>query len=344
MVSAHLVIDEQGRFLFSDGRSADHPDHISLLIENLKLTERFALETSDGETKFVVETVDHPLMVQRIRADQAGLWVTVQNGQEFLSQKDKFSFDFQDRVCGLTQKHVPFRLTKECMNGFFALCDDYGDDFFTLGGYRIETPSYYFENPEIQKPQFWENIYSTEGNPNWNLQEPARVLKEMLPKLKLPKSRILVLGGGEGHDAAFFAEAGHLVTVVDFSKVGIQRGSDKYRHLSNLTFLQQDIFTLDHTWDHSFDLIFEHACFCAVPTQKRKALVDLWARLLHEQGQLMGVFFVMLKRSGPPYGASEVELKDYIEKKFQTLVWQRYRNSIERREGRELYVLGQKRK
>ena len=344
MSSTHLVIDEFGRFLLGAGQTIDHPDHVGLLIENLKLTELFALETADHDFKYTVEAVDHPLMVQKIHADQGGLWVTVQNGKEFLAMKDKFSFDFQDRLCGLTQKQVPFRLTKECMVGFFDLCDDYEDDFFTLGGYRIETPPYYFENAEIQQARFWENVYHTDGNPSWNLHEPARALKEMLPKLRLPKSRILFLGGGEGHDAALFAEVGHIVTVMDFSKIAIENGKKKYSHLSNLTFLEQDIFKLDHSWDHSFDLIVENTCFYAISPFKRKSLVDLWARLLHEQGQLMAVLFVMLKRAGPPYGSSELELKHFLEKRFQILVWQRYRKSAERREGRELYVLGQKRK
>ena len=58
----------------------------------------------------------------------------------------------------------------------------------------------------------------------------------------------------------------------------------------------------------------------------------------------MGVFFTMLKRSGPPYGSSELEVKNHIDRKFQILVAQRFRNSVARREGCELYILGQKRK
>lgn len=342
-MSTPLVIDEFGRFFEASGQRIEYPEQVDLLIENLKLTDLFALETADHENTYSVEAVDHPIMAQKIRADQAGLWITAQNGKEYLTLKDKFSFDFADRLCGMTQKNAPFRLTKECMAGFFELCDDYDDDYFSFGGYKIITPEYYFENIEIKKSTYWENVYQTDGNPSWNLMEPAKALKEMLPKLKLPKSRILVMGGGEGHDAALFAEAGHLVTCVDFSKVAIENGKKKYQGLTNLTFIQQDIFTLDHTWDHSFDLVVEHTCFCAIPPSQRKKLVDTYARVLHDQGQLMGVFFAMLKRAGPPFGSSELEIKTHLEKKFQILVWQRYRKSAPRREGRELYLLAQKR-
>ena len=220
--SQSLRIDEFGRIFEANGRAIEHSDHIDLLIENLKLNQQFGLETTDHDYKYCVEAVDHPIMVQKIRADQGGLWVTAQNGKEFLAVKDKFSFDYQDRLCGHTQKNVPFRLSKECMAGFFDLCDDYDDDSFILGGYKISTPPYYNEETAIKQPGFWENVYQKDGNPHWNLMEPAKALKEMLPKLKLPKSRILVLGGGEGHDASLFAEAGHLVTVVDFSNVAIE--------------------------------------------------------------------------------------------------------------------------
>lgn len=344
MLLQTLVIDEFGRIFEANGRAIEHTEHIDLLIENIKLTEHFALETSDHEQHYSVEAADHPIMVQKIRADQAGLWVTAQNGKEFLTAKEKFSFDFQDRLCGLTQKNAPFRLSKECMDGFFELCDEYDDDSFVLGGYKITTPPYYFEDSSIKQAGYWENVYRTDGNPSWNLMEPANALKEMLPKLKLPKSRILVLGGGEGHDASLFAEAGHLVTVVDFSKVAIENGRKRYKDLPHLTFVQENIFNLDHSWDHSYDLVVEHACFCAIPPSQRKQLVDIYARVLHDQGQLMGVFFSMLKRAGPPYGSSELEIKNHLERKFQILVAQRFRKSVVRRQGREFYILGQKRK
>lgn len=339
-----LVIDEFGRIFEANGRPIEHPDQMDLLLENLKLTELFALETFDHDHKYCVEAVDHPIMVQKIRPDQGGIWVTAQNGKEFLAIKDKFSFDDQDRLCGMTQKNVPFRLSKDCMDSFFELCDEYDDDFFVLGGYKIMTPPYYFEDTQIKQSEYWENVYHTDGNPSWNLLEPAKALKEMLPKLKLPKSRILVLGGGEGHDASLFAEAGHLVTVVDFSKVAIVKGRERYKNLSNLNFVLENIFNLDTTWNHSYDLVVEHTCFCAIPPSQRKQLVDIYARVLHDQGQLMGVFFAMLKRAGPPYGSSELEIKNHLDKKFQILVANRFRKSVPRREGRELYILAQKRK
>jgi len=66
--------------------------------------------------------------------------------------------------------------------------------------------------------------------------------------------------------------------------------------------------------------------------------------MLHEEGQLMAVFFTMEKRSGPPYGATELEIRKRTENHFHYLFWGRLRNSIERRMGRELFVLAKKRK
>ena len=341
--ASRLVIDEFGRIFDAETNEAiTYSEQVDLLIENLVLNEQFGLETHDHDRKYAIEAFDHPIMAQLIRADQSGIWITAQNGREFSTVKDKFSFDFDDRLCGLTSNGAPFRLTIEAMDDFFTKCDNSSEEHFILGGYHVKTAEYYFANSEIEKANYWESVYDTEGNPGWNLQEPAAALKEMLPRLKLPKSRILVLGCGEGHDAAFFAEAGHVVTAVDFSKRAIEIGKKKYGRFTNLKFIQADIFTLDSSWNRSFDLIVEHTCFCAIPPERRADLVQLWCRLLHEQGQLMGVFFAMLKRAGPPYGSSELEIKSALKKNFQTLVWQRWQKSIPRRATRELFVLAQK--
>ena len=165
----------------------------------------------------------------------------------------------------------------------------------------------------------------------------------MTPRLKLPKSRILLLGSGEGHDAAFFArEGGHIVTAVDFSPEAIRRSKALYGHLSNLTFLQQDVFSLPSTFDHNFDVIVEHTCYCAIPPTKRAQLAKIWSRLLAPQGLIMGIFFTMDKHQGPPFGSTEWEIRERLRKNFRFLLWTRWDKSIESRKNLETFVLAQK--
>jgi SAM-dependent methyltransferase len=202
-------------------------------------------------------------------------------------------------------------------------------------------PQYWSSEDKVENEDFWSEIYQNE-KPPWDLDQPAPALVDMLPRLKLSKSRILVLGCGAGHDAAFFAKAGHVVTAVDFSPEAIERGRKLYGEFKNLQFVEADIFNLPQDMQGSYDLIFEQTCFCAVNPTLRSRLVSIWRGLLAEQGFLMGVFFVNEKKKGPPYGASEWEIRERLKKGFHFVFWGRLKNSIERRYGKELLVYAQK--
>lgn len=339
-----LIIDEFGDLFSPDADTRiTAPEKIQTFLKNLRLTDTFVLETSFEDEIYTVEAFDHPLMIQKLEIHSGKVLLQAQYQILFEADLNKFSVDSEDRFCGLTISGAPFRLTHKAQETLFSQCDEYDDDSFTLNKVRVQTPPYYFENLEIKKADYWQNVYHTEGQPGWDLAQPAEALKDMLQRVKFPKSRILVLGCGEGHDAALFAEVGHVVTAVDFSTEGLKRGKEKYKHLKNLTFVQENIFNLPQDWNYTFDVIIEHTCFCAIPTNQRKNLVQLWRRLLHEEGQLMGVFFTMLKRAGPPYGASELELRELLKTHFQFLFWGRWRQSLPNRQGKELFILAKKR-
>lgn len=344
MAESFLVIDEHGE-LYSP--SIEHRitdiDLAQLLLRNLKLTEDFKLETTDDDTTYLVESFDHPLIAYSLKVSDSKFYIEAQYQLIFEVNPHKFSLDPWDKLCGLTLSGAPFKLTDQAQKKLFDSCDEFDDDSFTLNEIKVPTPFYYYKVPGLDTAQFWQDVYHTEGTPGWDLQKPAEALADMFPRIKLPKCRILVLGCGEGHDAALFAQAGHVVTAVDFSEEGLSRGKKLYGHLSNLTFVKENIFNLPHEWNFSFDVIVEHTLFCAIPPEKRKDLVLIWKRLLHEEGQLMGVFFSMLKRAGPPYGSSEWEIRELLKTHFQFLFWGRWRNSLPRRQGKELFVLAKKR-
>lgn len=337
-----LTINEHGELFLAESEKAIPDGEVAqTLLRNMRLNNSFTLETSFEKTRYLVEAFDHPLFAHKVTARENKIFIETQQQLTFEADLTKFSLDPFDRICGLTTTHAPFRLTEKAQAKLFDACDEFDDDSFTLAGIKVETPEYYFENPNIEDSEFWTGIYN-EGNPGWDLGEPAAAFKDMIQRIKLPKSRILVLGCGAGHDAALFAQAGHVVTAVDFSKAAIDQAKKLYGHLENISFIQQDIFTLPHEWNGTFDVIIEHTCFCAIDPHRRKEMVKLWRRLLHEEGQLMAVFFAMLKRAGPPYGSSEWEIRELLKDSFQFLFWGRWRKSIPRREGRELFVLGKK--
>lgn len=345
MSSKFISIDEHGDIFFEvDGPAIRDQNFIEEIHHNLKLTDNFSLVTEFQDEEYIVESFDHPLQIIATQIQNEKIILQTKQNTLFEAQETKWSVDEWDRFNGLTTSGAPFVLTKKAQEDFFDKLDSFDDEGFVADKKYIATPPYYIDVPQIEKSQYWSDIYQAEENPGWNLNEAAEAFKDMLPRLKLPKSRILVLGAGEGHDAAFFAQAGHVVTAVDFSLEAITRGQKKYAHLSNLSFYQSDIFLLPQEWNFSFDIVVEHTCFCAIAPDKRNELVRLYRRMLHEEGQLLGVFFAMEKRSGPPYGGTEWELRKRTENSFHYLFWGRLRNSLEKRMGRELFVLAKKRK
>lgn len=343
MLDKFITIDEHGEiFLDPDLPALSDPSQIQEIQQNLKLTDKFALTTEFQGELYFVESFDHPLQIKAIELKGDQIILQTKENTLFEAIPDKWSVDEWDRFNGLTTTLAPFVLTSQAQEKLFDLADSFDDEGFVVNGKYIATPPYYFDAPGIHQSNYWCDIYKSEGNPGWNLNQPAEAFKDMFPRLKLPRSRILVLGCGEGHDAAYFAQAGHVVTAVDFSKEAIERGKKKYGEVEGLTFYQEDVFKLPQEWNHTFDLVVEHTCFCAVPPDQRDEFVRTWRRMLHEEGQLMGLFFSMEKRAGPPYGATEWELRKRLQPYFQFLFWGRWRKSLPQRQGRELFILAKK--
>lgn len=342
-INNFLIINESGDiFLNADESHITNYELIDEIHKNLKLTDKFELITELHDQTYYVESFDHPLQIIAVEFKDKNIHLQTKQNTLFFATPNKWAVDEWDRFTGITTSGAPFVLTDKAQNQIFNLADSFDDEGFVANGQYIATPPYFIDHPQIAQDQFWSQIYQGEDNPGWNLNQPAEAFKDMLPRLKLPKSRILVLGAGEGHDAAWFAEVGHVVTAVDFSKEAIKRGQKKYGHLENLQFVDSNIFHLPQEWNHSFDVVVEHTCFCAIPPEQRDEMVRLWRRMLHEEGQLMAVFFTMEKKIGPPYGATEFEIRKRLQNYFHFLFWGRWRQSLAQRQGRELFVLAKK--
>ncbi len=337
-----VQIDEQGYGLFGEIRITDGEVGKQLL-ESVSVTDTGVVITKMNGDTIIVEAFDAPYVAQQVSLDGPTWSIQCPYDAHFEFFLKDLSLDEWDRFHGVTSKGIPFVFSRPAQARFFNLLQDYTDDSITHDNKIYEIEPHLIDNHDIHKPQWWTDVYINEGKPRWDLGEASPVLKDMLPRLKLPKSRILVLGSGEGHDAAFFAKDGHNVTAVDISPEAHRRAKEKYAHFSNINWVEADIFKLGKDFDKSFDLVFEHTCYCAVNPSLRQDLVKLWNRCLVDTGSLLGVFFVTEKRRGPPYGGSEWEIRERLKKSYQFLFWGRWRKSIPRRLGKELFVYAQKR-
>lgn len=336
-----IQVDEDGYFKMDDLRVADSESGRAMMA-HLSMDGRGRAISNFGGTPVLVEAFDEPYIALDVEKGPNFLWqIRVPYGHAEEFELSSLTLDEWDRFHGRTARGVPFVFSRSAQARFFNMVDEFEDEAIIVDGKRIETRPWLQENPDVNQSAWWSNIYQTE-QPRWDLGAPSHALAKFVPQLKLTKQRVLVLGAGTGNDASWFAEQGHLVTAVDFSPDAIARGKEKYGHLPNLTFLQSDVFNLPSSMNGSFDLVFEHTCYCAITPSRRNDLVSVWRRVLVDGGHLMGVFFAMDKPFGPPYGGSEWELRSRLDEKFRPLYWMRLRDSRENRLGHELFVYAQK--
>ncbi|MGE3759518.1 MAG: class I SAM-dependent methyltransferase, partial [Pseudobdellovibrionaceae bacterium] len=157
------------------------------------------------------------------------------------------------------------------------------------------------------------------------LHEESPIIREILPQLKLTRSRVLILNSGEAHNAAAIARAGHFVTAVESDPALVAKAQEKYGHQENLRLVRTDLSHLPENWNGEFDMVFTED---VMPTASS---VKLWRRMLSETGTVLGIF-----------PALEWELRERLRSGFQALYWTRWRRSVDARKSRELVVFARK--
>lgn len=193
---------------------------------------------------------------------------------------------------------------------------------------------------DVSSARKWEADYArrTDG---WDLGGPTPVFEHLLSTRQLPPGRMIVLGAGRGHDARLFARHGFQVTAVDFASQAAQEMQRLADPAAPVEILQQDIFTLPETLEHSFDYVLEYTCFCAIDPARRAEYADLVTRLLKPNGLYIDLAFPLDRRKGgPPFAVTATEVIDLFEKRgFKLLSRETPTESVSpRRHAEELFI------
>lgn len=342
----YVKIDEEGYFQIDDLRVAD-VESARRWQRDLHLDRDRRLLTKINGAPTIVEAFDDPIVARDIEplasspVDGATwmLHTTYQN--QFTFKLQSLVVDEWDRFHGRTESGVSFVFSRAAQARFFDLVDSFDDEGFTVGSQFYQTLPWLQPLNDANRPEWWSELYAKD-EARWDLNAPSPALAAFVPQLKLYRSRILLVGAGRAHDAAWLAEQGHIVTAVDFSAEAVSRAQAKYPGVANLRFVQADAFRLPSEMDRQFDVVFEHTFYCAVSPERRGDVVRAWRRALVDGGHLIGVFFVFDKPYGPPFGGSEWELRSRFNENFRPLYWNRMRNSVPRRLGNELFVFAEK--
>jgi hypothetical protein len=188
---------------------------------------------------------------------------------------------------------------------------------------------------------YWQHRYLTDQT-GWDTGEITPPLKEYFDQLQNKNLKILVPGCGNGYEAEYlFTHGFHHVYLADVAEAPLHNFAQRVPELPKEQQLQHDFFAL---WG-DYDLIVEQTFFCALDPELRPAYARQCAALLKPEGKLMGLLFdTTFTHDGPPFGGSREEYRKYFEPYFEFIHFETAYNSIAPRQGRELFMLLQKKK
>lgn len=196
----------------------------------------------------------------------------------------------------------------------------------------------------------WQQQYAT-GQTPWERGAPAPALVDYL-KTNPVTGRVLVPGCGTGQDVRILALAGAAeVTGLDVAPMAVERARRFLAGTPRATVELGDLFVDCHQppLAGSFDLVWEHTCYCAIPPARRAEYVEAVAGALRPGGSLLGVFFLNPwdededQTQGPPFGTGLDDLRTGLETRFDLVKGWRPDVAYQGREGREWCGLFMKR-
>ncbi len=340
----YVQIDLEGFPLFNGLRVQDSNFGKDILNGIKRIPERYIFVSEMNGEKYIVEAFDQPFIVQQVYKNSNDDWeIELPYGIRKKLDLSQLTVDEWDRFHGRTSEDIPYVLSRKAQNEFFNLVSEFDDDGFSIGDETYTVSSYYPSRDDVRKNNFWSKIYKeTENKPGWDMNGPNPILRHIIPQLKIPKSRILVVGCGRGHDAHYLAQRGNVVTAIDFSEEAINGAKRLYPESENLKFLQADVFNLPEKYFGYFDIVFEHTLFCAVDPVKRNDLVKVYKTMLADHGHLLGIFFTIDNMNHPPFGGTEWEYRERMKKYFNFLYWTKWKAETTRSAGTELIIYAKK--
>jgi methyl halide transferase len=162
----------------------------------------------------------------------------------------------------------------------------------------------------------WDELYRRRETP-WEKGKPHPALIDFLAENGPLRGEIFVPGCGSGQDVRALSSTENHVLGVDLATRAMAKATARPR-IANEEYLLVDLFKLPAKFDHQFDWVFEHTCFCAIDPSQRKAYVDTVVRLLKPDGALLAIFFINPDHDeeGPPYRVGTSELAEFFGKDF----------------------------
>ena len=189
--------------------------------------------------------------------------------------------------------------------------------------------------------EFWDQRY-LENTAVWDIGDVSRPIKEYIDQLENKNISILIPGCGNAHEAAYLYQQGFRdITLIDISPVLVKNLKEVFKGKEGIKIIEGDFFK----HKGSYDLILEQTFFCALDPKLRESYTNQMHELLKPGGKLVGLLFnCEFEKEGPPFGGSKSEYENYFKDKLELKVFEPCYNSIEKRQGNELFFVAIKQK
>lgn len=195
----------------------------------------------------------------------------------------------------------------------------------------------------------WQQQYET-GETPWDRGAPAPALVQYLATNPMT-GRVLVPGCGTGQDVRVLALSGAEVLGLDIAPAAVERARRFLAGTPRAEVALGDLFTdtAQPPLAGSFDLVWEHTCYCAIPVERRPDYVEAVAHALKPGGSLLGVFYLNPwdegedPNQGPPFGTGLDALCQMLAPRFDLVKGWRPEVAHPGREGKEWCGLFMKR-
>lgn len=182
---------------------------------------------------------------------------------------------------------------------------------------------------------YWDSRWKA-GQTGWDIGAASKPLAEYFDQLHQKDLKILIPGAGNAWEAEYLHKQGFTyVYVIDLAPAAIQSFLDRVPDFPKSHALLGDFFELGD----SFDLIIEQTFFCAIDPALRTEYVSKASELLRTNGKLVGLLFEEdFGRDHPPFGGKREDYLSIFEQHFHVHTFETAHNSIEPRQGREIFM------
>lgn len=187
--------------------------------------------------------------------------------------------------------------------------------------------------------EFWEEKYQL-NKTGWDLGEVSPPIKAYIDQLTNKGLKILIPGGGNSYEAEYLFQNGFQnVCIIDLSKTALENLKKRVPDFPSENLIHGDFFELQQ----SFDLIIEQTFFCAIDPSLRPKYALKMHEILRPKGKLVGLLFeAKLNEDHPPFGGTLDEYYTCFSPFFNFSRLENSYNSIESREGKELFFIFKK--